>query len=347
MAVATTRPWDLVAVGIWVVAAAAAVALDAPGFLRVPLGLVLVLFCPGYAFVAALYPERHRVAEVAVGEDGHTKDELRRGLSPLERVSLSLGLSIAIVPLLGLALNYTPWGIRLTPVLLTLAAFTMGALTVAWARRLRLAETDRFAIAITLESTPWAGRPALDKVLTVALVAAVVFAAGSLVYVLVTPRSGEAFTEFYVLGPTGKAACYPSLYEEGRYRPSDADIDAGCPLDVGTITVGIVNHEGSDRTYHVRALWTRETVLPDNTTRVDQVWEIERKTVALPHTPVDLSLNATFRPQHEEPFEIPPPPEGGRLRLSLQLHLEDPPPATPSADLLEAPYRRLHLWIAA
>jgi uncharacterized membrane protein len=33
---------------------------------------------------------------------------------------LSVGLSIALVPLVGLVLNYTPWGIRLDPSLMSL-----------------------------------------------------------------------------------------------------------------------------------------------------------------------------------------------------------------------------------
>ncbi len=34
-------------------------------------------------------------------------------------------MSLALVPLVGLLLNYTPWGIRLTPVTLSLLALTI------------------------------------------------------------------------------------------------------------------------------------------------------------------------------------------------------------------------------
>ena len=71
--------------------------------LRVVLGLPFILFFPGWVTVSALFPEK-------------------RGLDFLERVAISFGLSIAIVPLLGLALNYTWYanpklGIRLWTVL--------------------------------------------------------------------------------------------------------------------------------------------------------------------------------------------------------------------------------------
>jgi uncharacterized membrane protein len=60
-----------------------------------------MLFLPGYALIATLFP--------------------RKGdLDGIERIALSFGLSIAITPLLGLGLNYTPFGIRLTPILIVI-----------------------------------------------------------------------------------------------------------------------------------------------------------------------------------------------------------------------------------
>jgi uncharacterized membrane protein len=73
---------------------------------RIILGLSLVLFLPSYALIATLFPR---------------KDDL----DGIERIALSFGLSIAISPLLGLALNYTLFGIRLTPVLIVLMVFTI------------------------------------------------------------------------------------------------------------------------------------------------------------------------------------------------------------------------------
>ena len=57
--------------------------------LRAVLGFILVLFVPGYVFVSALFP----------GNDE---------LDGIERLALSIGLSICIVVLIGIALNYTP-----------------------------------------------------------------------------------------------------------------------------------------------------------------------------------------------------------------------------------------------
>ena len=349
------RPWDLWAVAGLVALSALAVVLDAPGWLRVPLGLAFVLVAPGYAFVAALFPERHWKASdedqegsaTARGKAGKKEPALvaagRRGLEPLERAALSLGLSIAIVPLLGLALNFTPWGIRLAPVLLTIAAFTLACLGAAWWRRKRLPADERFTLALTVETPAWSSQRNLDKALTIGLALAVVLATGTLFYVLATPRPGEAFTEFYILGPTGKASCYPSTFRDGAYRLPDPGSD--CPLASGNVTVGIVNHEGRDVTYHLRVVWTRETVLPGNTTRIDQVQVASESNVTLQSVAVDASSSDAFRPQYSAPYALPPPPFNGTLRLSFQLYTTAPPPVSTDTAFLDSPYRHLHLWV--
>jgi uncharacterized membrane protein len=43
-------------------------------------------------------------------------------------------MSIALVPIIGLLLNYTPWGIRLTPIVLSLTALTIIFATAAIVR---------------------------------------------------------------------------------------------------------------------------------------------------------------------------------------------------------------------
>ncbi|MCW3128994.1 MAG: DUF1616 domain-containing protein [Methanophagales archaeon] len=85
--------------------------------LRAVVGFPLVLFLPGYSLVSAFFPR---------------KDEL----DTIERIALSIGLSICVVVFIGLALNYTPWGIRLGPVLLALSAFTLIGTAVSALRRM-------------------------------------------------------------------------------------------------------------------------------------------------------------------------------------------------------------------
>lgn len=75
-------------------------------YLRYVFGGLLVLFLPGYALVELLYSKKQELEE-------------------LTRIALSIGLSLAIVPLTGLVLNYTPLGIRLYPVVGSLALLTI------------------------------------------------------------------------------------------------------------------------------------------------------------------------------------------------------------------------------
>ena len=87
-------------------------------------GAVFVLFIPGYVTVEALFPKG-------------------RELDGIERFALSVGLSLALVPLIGLLLNYTPWGIRLNPIVISLVAFTLLVAGLGVARRFRVA-AERF-----------------------------------------------------------------------------------------------------------------------------------------------------------------------------------------------------------
>ena len=73
-------------------------------YARYLLGSIFVLWLPGYTFIKALFPAKE--------------------LDNIERAALSVGMSLALVPITGLLLNYTPWGIRVTPVTISLLALT-------------------------------------------------------------------------------------------------------------------------------------------------------------------------------------------------------------------------------
>lgn len=83
-------------------------------YARYILGSIFVLWLPGYSLIKALFP---------------TKE-----MDQIERIALSIGMSLALVPITGLLLNYTPWGIRIIPVTLTLLALTLILATAALLR---------------------------------------------------------------------------------------------------------------------------------------------------------------------------------------------------------------------
>ncbi|MGB9693949.1 MAG: DUF1616 domain-containing protein [Fervidobacterium sp.] len=91
-------------------------------YARYILGAIFVLWLPGYTFIRALFPTKSLTK----------KSE--NNLDIVERIALSLGMSLALVPIIGLLLNYTPWGIRLTPIVLSLLALTLVFATIALIR---------------------------------------------------------------------------------------------------------------------------------------------------------------------------------------------------------------------
>ena len=74
----------------------------------------LLICLPGYATIKLLFPY----------------SELHLYL----KLALSVALSLAVIPILGFILNFTPWGIRFLPVLGSVGAYTIVAASVAAAR---------------------------------------------------------------------------------------------------------------------------------------------------------------------------------------------------------------------
>jgi len=304
-----TIPLDLRVIGAWVFVTLAAIYLPVVNQtpLRVAAALPFILFIPGYLLIAALFPGR---------ED----------LDWIERIALSFGLSIAVVPLIGLALNYTPWGIRLDPVVTALVIFCIAMGAAAHWRRMLLEPEARLEIPVAAvaagirEEFFSAGQSRLDRALSVILVIAIVAAVATTIYVIAVPKEGERFTEFYILGEKGKAADYPTDLRAGREQ---------------TIIVGIGNHEYDTVTYTVE-IWEVDREFDE---RLNRSWvESERLLSAFP---VTVAHNETW----EEPVAFTPQrPETNRIEFLLWKG--DPPStAVTGTDRVNASYRDLHLWV--
>jgi len=73
-----------------------------------------------------------------------------------------------------------------------------------------------------------------DKVVSLILLILLAASIVAVVYITVNPKSGEKFTEFYILGENGKAGNYPTNMTIG---------------ETGNLTMGIVNREQNVTTY--------------------------------------------------------------------------------------------------
>jgi uncharacterized membrane protein len=269
--------WDLIAVMMISVSMIPLAMTQNP--IRVIFGLLFVLFIPGYAFVSFLFPKRSEI-------------------DSLERIALSLGLSIAITPLIGLALNYS-FGIRLETILPSLAIFNILFSVLAIKRRESVSEPFIPELRVEID---FKSMDLTEKLLTIALISAIFVSILTLSYVILNPRQSESFTEFYILGPKGKAADYPTRLFVNQS---------------GSVIIGIVNHEYRTVNYTVE-IWLlkadgnfSEAILMDSFT------------VTLEHVPIAQNWTPQFEKQFN--FSIKDP---GKYRIFFLL-LKDCPPRMP------------------
>jgi uncharacterized membrane protein len=301
-------------------------------FVSIPSSLAIVLlFVPGYTLTSALFPKIQDLGRVT-------------------RIALSFGLGLAVVTLICLALNYTPWGIRLVPVAASLAIFTLFTAAAAYWRRMGIPAEERFSIQFSEKMgslkreilADEKGR--LDKALTVILVLTIIISIAALVYVIVTPKQGEKFTEFYILGMGGKAYDYPTSVQAGNKS---------------TVIVGVVNHEYMLVNYTMRILLNNTSIDDTNSTSINST---SYNSTLLNNTPMQqatmnhssrenaslkdnsvviypiLSMNLTL--QNNETWERPVTyilnNTGDRQKLEFLLYKE--------GNFTES-YRDLHLWV--
>jgi uncharacterized membrane protein len=185
------------------------------GILLVIVGLPVLLFIPGYILLAALFPDRD-------------------SLTGIERVTFSFGLSVAFSIIMGVILSFTPWGINPLPILVSATVFIVVTAAFAWYRSWQ--SYDEFSVTIDIDLYHWRQKAAMDKLLSVLLVIAVVAVFGALGYVIAVPKRGQPFTDFYILSPAGNAEDYPYQVMLG---------------EAVVITIGLVNHEGMEMSYLV------------------------------------------------------------------------------------------------
>lgn len=240
-------------------------------FLRTCLGIFLVLFLPGYALTGALFPAK-------------------KDLEGIERAAISFGLSIAIVPILGLGLNYSTWGIREIPVLTEFSVFILLMCAVAHYRRGLLPEDEAFGVSF---KTCYLSMKAeilekpeskTDKSIAFILVLCILASMGSLAYIIGNPKEGEHFTEFYILGNNRTTGDYPTEFVQG---------------EKGTVTVGIINHEYRP---------------------VNYTMEVRLENRPLPENQKQISLGHNM--SWEEPVTFTPPLEGKNMKLEFLLFNE-------------------------
>ena len=246
-------------------------------FIRTILGILLVIFIPGYVLIAALFP----------GKDD---------LDSIERIALSFALSIAITPLVGLLLNYTSFGITLDSTLIVLTTLTLIMTLEAYLRREKLPPEKRFYVPFKESykkfTATFQGESKKEKYLSAILIIAILLAITTTAYVILKPKQGETFTEFYILGPNGKASNYPTSLAAGQQ---------------GKVIIGIVNHEYATVNYKL-VVKNNNKIL---TKKPIKVQNNQKKEI-----PYKFTANAG---QNKIEFLLYKPPNNKKVYRSLQL----------------------------
>lgn len=189
------------------------------------LGFPFLTFIPGYALISILYPNK---------DVGGFK---RLGFS----VTISLLISLLYLVFLY---QYPTYNVELI-ILILLLFLTLILCFLAYLRRLKLPEKERFQVQFDFH-------PSLDRNQAVSMILLVLLFLGIIgtVYLALTPPPGEKFTEFYILGPDGKA----------NYT---TDLSVGERSD---LTIGVVNHEQGPTTYRLLVRLEGTTLLNRNLT---------------------------------------------------------------------------------
>ncbi len=342
-------PVTLIFCIIWSVIAIFFVLFDINNLLRIILSIPIIIFIPGYLLFYALFPEKsEKVFDV------------------VERIALGVGISIGIVPFFGIFLyiftRFQKPEQALLPIIFTLEAFIFIVGTIAIIRWFHTPPENRYIPKINISIPKHETK--FDKLLTTLLILCVIITVSLVIYVGLTPKQEEHFTEFYILGSNQVAYNYSINLTT---------------LQNATVTLGIVNHENRNMNYSIEVWLSNQTIkFNASTTNNENVyhnfWFIEKiKDPKTNHTyfnlaPQPLNLEENFTNQTEFQYSIQinqsqlnlTQNKNWSYKLIFLLYTKQTQPYAPNMDYyigdknivaekadnaLMSAYRSLYLWI--
>ncbi len=289
--------------------------------LRAIIATPLLLFTPGYALVAAAYPRCNDSSGGFALDRSRIVVSTDTGLHAVERVLLSVGMSVALLPIIGVTVWAAVGRFSTDIVLFSLAAFTLGAVAIGAFRRNTLDADERFCLRLWPQIRRFrgwlVGSSTGETAVNVLLAGGVVLAVVTLTFAFAVPVTGESYTSS-TLGTEQNgefvAANYPTTFTAGEPE---------------SLTLSLSNHEGGTTSYTVVTTVERVGRSDGELTVVEQS-ELERSTIR-------LSAGETVREQSA----VAPDLVGEDLRLSYYVYRGQAPETPNDASA----YRDLHLWI--
>jgi uncharacterized membrane protein len=274
-------------------------------------GLLFIFVAPGYAVVSLLIPATH-FQGLGVQSRNPTP------VSLVERSLIAAGLSIAIVPSLGVILEFSTWtldaGLYLTVIGVITLVITVGAI----ARRRRLPRNRQFSVLTVADAfSDWFTNVQTDRemYLNILFVSGLILAFAGIGAAVTLSGPGERFTEFSV-----QAESPDSGERTTSQYPTNLTVG-----EQSEYIIEITNKEYNTEEYTVVV----ELHRIDNGQIVEQS-ELDRFTQTVGH-------NETV----EQPVTIQPEMSGEDLRLSYQLYRGTPP----EDQSVEQAYRHVFIMV--
>jgi len=208
--------------------AASSIGVNVFGFvLRLIVGLIFLLVLPGLALVSALFPRQ-------------------ADLNGIERLALAVGTSISITAGVAALLNFTPWGIELSSMVISIGLITILFAVVGY-YRLRNTADDREAVQSARENKS----VRMGGLLFGIAVAILMLAFGINTYHAVIGEPEENITQLFLQSADGSRLEGP------------IEVGVGEPV---SFMIGVVNHE------HAAMPFTVEILNNDSVEQIDDFY---------------------------------------------------------------------------
>lgn len=298
-------PTDLLlVVGYALLVDALVIASVGVGPVRFLLGTVFLFFVPGYAVVAALFPGRPRRSTVERTGSATLRDP-HEGLLLSERVAISFGTSVALVPVVAVVLGALAMPLTMEAILGSLTVVVVGFAAIGAVRRIRLRPADRFHPFGPGHTRGDGGQRTTSRgstALAVGLVLAVGLAGGAFVYGIAAEPPSTQYTSATLVTASADGEYVASGY------PTNGTV--GEPV---SLTLRVDNRQTSPA--NVSAIVALER--PDESG--EGVVERDRLTTLETELPPDGRWNASH--------QVAPTFAGEDLRLAYYVYVGEVPSA--------------------
>ena len=283
--------------------------------IRIIIGLPYIFFIPGYILLFCLFPTK--------------KTDI--GINIIERITLSIGFSIAIVSTIGFALNYTSSGIQLQTIYIYIFIFINGLGLLGIYRWKKLDLSERFKI--NFEIPKLKSKNKIDLVLNLIIIFSIIIVITVATYALITPKQKEKTTEFYLLGSSVNSTNFTSNTTIGENY---------------SVIIGVANHEYKTIDYTIE-IWLINQSQPQNNTTIQNMWFVDKISTRLSH--IDMDTKNIKKSQWEYPYSFIIN-KTGLFKLTFLLYKTQTDEYIKDADYkdialekINTSYRETHLWI--